>query len=278
MGRSNLWKVTTLDVFSYGVEVEDIIGIRDWPETNTPSIIVPGNDGAYVGDDDVTDTITMPRRFRIIGAVDGRSSTLQTRLDAFADLLERGNISHEFPQIRSNVLYTARLDGPRPFVGIAPSQRNKAVRFDLPFFAKQPYGVDASSTIVTGASGSPLSCPMGTAKCDVSVVITANGGAIGDPILIHKNAAGVELSRIELTTLGAANRKYRIDTTNGGHVEVDNGSGYVNGMALIQNSDSYDFPNLLPDYGTRGGTSQSLTVTVTSGTADVAITYYKRWR
>lgn len=275
MPRSNVWKVSSTDLYAYGVEVEHVEGLHEWPAVTVPSITIPGRDGELTGS--TTRAITQSRLIRVTGTIDGRASTLDARLSNVADILERGLVPMEFPQFRASVLYSGRLHGPRIMRGIAPIFKQRLIPFDWTFKCDDPYGVDASATVVTGQSPNALSCPVGTAPSDVLITITANGGAVTTPILLHKNAAGTELNRIELPTLASAGHYHSIDTRNGGHILTNTGAD-ANGMGGIINATSYRFPDLQPSYGTRGGTSQTITVTDGGGTADVSITYYKRWR
>jgi phage-related protein len=266
---------TDVGASTYRAKVTQIDGLDPWPAHETMLLDIPGFEGSIVGN---TRRRVSPRRISFRLYVDGRNgNTLFTKLDALADLLEGGVKTLEFPQRRANVIYTGYLEGARNVIVPSPAFSNQQAYVDCTFLCPQPYGVDASATVVSGSSGSALSCPMGTAPSDCIIVITANGGAVTTPIILHKNSAAAELHRIELETLSTAAYKYRVDTTYGGHVEFDGGSGYVNGMNLITNA-NYRFPDLRPEYGVRGGTSQTITVTDGGGVADVEITYYKRWR
>lgn len=266
---ANMMTVGGVDVYTAArFVVENVEGLDPWPEIQRDLLTVPGYDGARVAP--IRSRVS-PRRIRVTGTIMLAGLTLTTQLDALADLLERDDLVLQFPSRRSGVNYTANLEGPRGIVAPVRSMNPECVKLDFTFLCAQPYGVDASPSAVTGvAANTTTPCNVGTAPSDVVCVIHASATT---PALIHANSAGVEIGRIELLSISGS-QKYRIDTANGGYVEVDLGAGYVNGMNFITNT-NYRFPDLQPKYGVRS-LAQYQTLKSTTGTLDVS--FYRRWR
>lgn len=269
--KSGIMTVSSSDVWTVArLAVDEVEGLDDYPAASFDRLGIVGRDGAIVTS---MRKKVEPRIVTVRGSIDARGQTATTLIDALTDLVERDDLVLGFPIRRSGMTLTANLDGPRAirFQRPAMSSNSKIIGVELRFLCAQPYWTETSAQSVTGvAANTTTTCNVGTAPSDVTVVI--NGSAT-TPALIHANSAGTEIGRIELLTI-AGGSKYRITTANGGHVEVDTGSGYVNGMAFITNA-NYRFPDLQPSYGVRAS-AQYQTLKTTTGTLDVS--FYRRWR
>jgi phage-related protein len=270
MAKSGVLTVNGSDIWTVArLTVDEVDGLDDYPAAAFDRLSIVGRDGV---------TITSarkkvePRLIKLTGTIDARGSNATTLKDALADLLERDDLTLAFPLKRSGMTLTANLDGPRGMRFFPPSMKQTSlVAVELNFLCAQPYWTETAAQAVTGiAANTDTTCDVGTAPSDVTIVIN---GSAATPALIHADSASVEIGRIELLTI-AGGSTYRITTTNGGHVEVNTGSGYVNGMANITNA-NYTFPDLQPKYGTRA-TAAYQKIKSTTGTLDVS--FYRRWR
>lgn len=267
--KSGMMTVNGTDVYTAAkFVIADVQGLEPWPARDTARLALFGRDGALVANDRRTVDV---RRIRVTGSVEGTGSTLTNNMDALADLVERTDRVLQFPLRRAGVNYTGNLDGPRGHVIPPPTFRAQTGLIELNFVCEQPYGEDASLTVVTGAEDVQHECNIGTAPCDPYIKIT---GPTANPFtIIHRDKDDVEICRMTFNlALASSSQFVYVYGADGGYATKDVGAGEVSAMDDL--AAGYDFPVLRPEHGNRA-LAQYQTLETDDG--DIRIEFRRRW-
>jgi hypothetical protein len=261
----SVW-IDGVDTSTLGVLTSDIPELRDGPDVDHPTMVIPGRAGAvHISKDG--EGQEGERRINWIAALARADHhTVLERLDELKWRILRREVEIRIVD-RFDRFILGRIEAPRG--GTIPpafTQRMIYVRWTFRCADPQFYEVDETTVDINAG---PADCPVGTGDIAPTIDVI---GPIENPEFIHRNASGDEVGRLKLIVSAGA----------GEHLQIDNDTPMITLDAVEIPATlvgTTDFLLLRHIYA--GGLSgpHQTTELLPSGTAASAkITYRKPWR
>jgi hypothetical protein len=190
-------------------------------------------------------------------------TTLQTFKDAISGRLVEIRYGYQATRAYYGVLQACEA-------GLfSPTNLGGWALVEMSFLLPDPYAVDLSLSVVSGATAERVPVQVGTGPTWATVQVV---GAATTPTLTFRDHSGAAIGTMAFTGSLLSTDSFVVDSTEGGEVTKLTSGVASNALSLL--TAGYAFPIFQPRDGVR---SASLWPTIETSAGSVIVTYARRW-